>query len=68
MPMTLEIPDDRMAQVGLTLRRAANEFHGALARNPEDSAAPAWRASAEWFDARAQELIDAHSGDGPKFR
>ena len=62
MPVTLEIPDDRVSQVGLTLRRAANEFHGALAREPDSEAAPAWRASAEWFDQKASEILAAQSG------
>lgn len=62
MPVVLEIPDDRASQVGLTLRRAANEFHGAVAREPNAEAAPAWRASAEWFDQRAAEILAYQSG------
>lgn len=61
---SIEIPAERLAQVGLTLRRAANEFHGALAREPNSVHADAWRATAKWFDEAANEMIDAQNGTG----
>lgn len=60
--VTLEIPAGRVSQLGLTLRRAANEFHGALAREPDAPQAAAWRASADWFDRHADKLLAAQSG------
>ncbi len=53
---TLEIPDDMIAQVLFAFRQKANEFHGALARDPNSSAASSWRRTAEWLDAEALKL------------
>lgn len=55
----IDIPVSRLSQVGLTFRRAANEFHGALARDPGCSSAGAWLETAEWFDSVADELLAA---------
>lgn len=55
------IPVSRLSQVGLTFRRAANELHGAIAREPDAVFAGAWRESAEWFDNVADELLAANN-------
>lgn len=62
MPVTIEIPDERAGQVGLVLRHAANEFHGALAREPNADCADAWRATAAWFEAKADEVLAVQTG------
>ena len=56
--MQLEIPTDRIDQVAFAFREKANEYHGAVARSPDDRHAPAWKATATWFDAQADALRD----------
>jgi hypothetical protein len=58
---TIYVPDERVSQVALMLRRTANEFHGALAREPESDVAQAWKASADWFDKIAADLFNTQS-------
>ena len=62
LAVVMQIPEDRVSQVGLSLRRAANEFHGAVAREPDASQANAWRESARWFDEQADRILKMQTG------
>ena len=55
----IRVPVDRLNQVGSAMRAAANQFHGAVARSPDDKFASAWRASAGFFDETADMLFAA---------
>lgn len=65
---TIEVPAGLIAQVAFAFREKANEYHGALARYPNDAAASAWREQAHWFDAQADALRDAVSDEAIKPR
>lgn len=56
--LSIEVPEGRIAQVAFAFRAKANEFHGAVAREPDADVAAEWRATAEWFDAQADFLRD----------
>lgn len=62
MGSVIEIPDERLAQVALSFRDKANEFHGYIARNPLASCVSEWKAAAKWFDAQADNLLAKQSG------
>lgn len=59
MAVNIEVPDGMIAQVAFAFRAKANEYHGAIARRPFDTAAPDWKRQAEWFDHHADRLRDA---------
>lgn len=58
--MQIDIPDERCMQVASAFRSKADEFHGWVARAPQDSCVPAWSASAAYFDNLANTIINAY--------